>query len=149
MFASLYSHHTALCSLISHFTLPKLCGGLHTTHSLAIPLKIVSTPWREFFKLGGLSGILLLVGTLPFIDNWSHIGGFVFGIVSGIVFLPYVTFGDWDLKRKRILLMICIPTLLLMIVLAFLTFYRLQTTTFCSWCKYLNCIPYTSEIQCS
>eukprot|EP00048_Salpingoeca_helianthica_P004004 m.72749 g.72749 ORF g.72749 m.72749 type:complete len:615 (+) comp13002_c0_seq1:3238-5082(+) len=111
--------------------------------------QIVSNAWSEFFKLGGFSLLLLMVGTLPFIDNWSHIGGFVFGIVSGIVFLPYVTFGDWDLNRKRILLLICIPVLILMIVLAFVTFYRLQTTSFCSWCKYLNCIPYTSQIECS
>lgn len=35
----------------------------------------------------------LLIGTFPYIDNWAHLGGFVFGIVSAIVFLPYITFG--------------------------------------------------------
>lgn len=89
-----------------------------------------------------------MIGTLPYIDNWSHVGGFCFGVVSGIVFLPYVTFGDWDLRRKRILVAVCAPLLLLMIILAFVTFYKLQTTEFCSWCKYLNCIPYSSQVSC-
>jgi membrane associated rhomboid family serine protease len=33
------------------------------------------------------------IGTFPGIDNFAHLGGFVFGIVSAIVFLPYITFG--------------------------------------------------------
>ena len=35
----------------------------------------------------------LLIGTLPFIDNFANIGGFVFGVPLAIVFLPYITFG--------------------------------------------------------
>lgn len=110
--------------------------------------QIVPNRWWEFSKLGGLILVLLMIGTLPYIDNWSHVGGFCFGVVSGIVLLPYVTFGDWDLGRKRILVAVCAPLLLLMIILAFVTFYKLQTTTFCSWCKYLNCIPYSSQVSC-
>jgi hypothetical protein len=70
------------------------------------------------------------------------------GFVSGIIFLPYVTFGDWDITRKRILLAICLPLLVVMMTLAFSFFYKIQGTTFCSWCKYLDCIPYTSDIDC-
>jgi hypothetical protein len=90
-----------------------------------------------------------MIGTLPYFDNWSHVGGFCFGVVSGIIFLPYVTFGEWDLARKRILLIVCMPLLLLMIVMAFVVFYVLQSTSFCSWCQYVNCIPYTDAVSCS
>ncbi len=60
------------------------------------------------------------------VDNWSHIGGFCFGAVSGIVFLPYITFGKWDARRKRILLLLCIPLLMIMFIVAFVMFYLIQ-----------------------
>ena len=39
-------------------------------------------------------------------DNWSHIGGFVFGVVSGIVFLPCVPAAPRPVRgrRRRLLL---------------------------------------------
>lgn len=108
--------------------------------------------------------VLLLVGTLPFIDNWSHVAGFFFGkdicprsiaspsyptgVVSSIIFLPYITFGKWDVRRKRILVLVCMPLLAIMLILAFVLFYNVQNTQFCTWCKYLNCIPYSSNIDC-
>lgn len=80
----------------------------------------------------------LMIGTLPFIDNWSHIGGFVFGLVSAIVFLPYITFGKWDLTRKCLLLVFAIPSLIIMLIVAFVYFYRVQSIHFCSWCHYAH-----------
>ena len=44
-------------------------------------------------KLLLLTGIALLLGTLPFIDNWGHIGAFLFGLPLSIIFVPYITFG--------------------------------------------------------
>lgn len=138
--------------------------------------QIVPRPLTQLLKLLTIIAVSLLVGTFPFVDNWSHVGGFFFGVVSGIVFLPYITFGKWDATRKRILLIICVPLLLVMILMSWLTFYLIQNTEFCSWCvcslslrsywfparnldnlqrrprrrcHYLNCIPYTSDFDCS
>ena len=105
-------------------------------------------PWREFIKLTLIAVVALMIGTLPYIDNWSHIGGFFFGLVSGVIFLPYITFGKWDMTRKRILLAVCGPALIVMSVLAFVYFYKIQSTTFCWWCKYVDCVPYVSQIDC-
>lgn len=41
-----------------------------------------------------------MVGTLPFVDNFAHIGGLVFGIFAAMAFLPYITFGRWNRIRK-------------------------------------------------
>ena len=52
----------------------------------------------------GLQNALLLgiFGLIfPGVDNWAHVGGFVFGLLASIVFLPYITFGAWDRLRKR------------------------------------------------
>eukprot|EP00043_Microstomoeca_roanoka_P001193 m.31450 g.31450 ORF g.31450 m.31450 type:complete len:633 (+) comp10688_c0_seq5:273-2171(+) len=111
--------------------------------------QLLDHPWVQFGKLMGVIGFLLLIGTLPFVDNWSHIGGFAFGTVSGVVFLPYITFGEWDVARKRLLFFICFPLLIAMFVAAFVTFYQIQNTNFCSWCGYLNCIPYSAELSCN
>jgi len=39
------------------------------------------------------------LGLLPLIDNFQHIGGFIMGIVSGVVFLPSIHIG----KKKKML----------------------------------------------
>lgn len=151
-------------------------------------MQLLEKPWWKLTKLMSVVLALLLIGTLPFLDNWSHVGGFAFGehvslkccvsgffvffylslelklswlhenlfshlswwlgVVSGIVFLPYITFGEWDVARKRLLFLICFPLLIAMFVAAFVTFYQIQNTEFCSWCHYLNCIPYSSSLSC-
>eukprot|EP00039_Didymoeca_costata_P023778 m.8231 g.8231 ORF g.8231 m.8231 type:complete len:695 (-) comp3858_c0_seq1:58-2142(-) len=110
--------------------------------------QVVPNPWSQLIKLSLIVAFSLLIGTFPYVDNWSHVGGFAFGVVSGIVFLPYITFGKWDARRKQILLAICVPLLLLMMLAAQITFYRIQNSNFCSWCPYLNCIEYSDEIDC-
>eukprot|EP00730_Choanoeca_flexa_P003670 TRINITY_DN11470_c1_g4_i1.p1 TRINITY_DN11470_c1_g4~~TRINITY_DN11470_c1_g4_i1.p1 ORF type:complete len:597 (+),score=131.65 TRINITY_DN11470_c1_g4_i1:75-1865(+) len=110
--------------------------------------QIVPNAWRSLGKLGAVILVLLIIGTTQYVDNWSHIGGFAFGMVAGIVFIPYITFGKWDLARKRLLLLVCMPLLLLMFIAAFVTFYQIQNTNFCTWCDYLNCIPYSPDMTC-
>ena len=108
--------------------------------------QIVDRAWLEVLKLTGILVFLLAVGTLPFIDNLANIGGFLFGIPAAIIFLPYITFGKWDAWRKRILLIICIPLLIIMYAVAFIVFYLVRDPDFCSVCHYFNCIPYTSGL---
>ncbi|EGD75713.1 hypothetical protein PTSG_07830 [Salpingoeca rosetta] len=111
--------------------------------------QLLEKPWLQLLKLVAIIAFLLLVGTLPFLDNWSHVGGFAFGVVAGIVFLPYITFGEWDVARKRLLFFVCFPLLIGMFIAAFVTFYQIQNTNFCSWCDYVNCIPYSPDLSCN
>lgn len=73
-------------------------------------------------------------------------GGLLFGVPSAIIFVPYITFGKWDSARKRLLLVICVPFLFMMFLVGFLTFYLIPTLDFCSFCHYINCIPYSSDL---
>jgi len=95
--------------------------------------QIVPDAKTQLAKLLTIISVSLLIGTFPYVDNWSHVGGFCFGVVSGVVFLPYITFGKWDARRKKFLLLLCVPLLFTMIVLSFLTFYLIQNTEFCTW----------------
>eukprot|EP00056_Hartaetosiga_gracilis_P005497 m.85323 g.85323 ORF g.85323 m.85323 type:complete len:628 (+) comp12188_c0_seq1:148-2031(+) len=110
--------------------------------------QLCNRPHIKLIKVLLIVVFFLLIGTTSYLDNWSHIAGFAFGIVSGILFLPYVTFGSWDLARKRLLVFISFPLLIAMIIMTFVTFYVIQNTDFCSWCHYLNCIPYAPELPC-
>jgi hypothetical protein len=49
---------------------------------------------RTLFKLLAITIIALLIGTLPLVDNFGHVGGFFFGIPLSIIFLPYINFGS-------------------------------------------------------
>ena len=95
--------------------------------------KLVPNPWWEFTKLATIIAVAFVIGTFPFIDNFSHIGGFVFGIMASIIFLPYITFGKWDYARKRLLLFINGPLLIVLIITSLVAFYAIQDSDFCPW----------------
>jgi membrane associated rhomboid family serine protease len=100
---------------------------------------LMKHPWMELFKL--MLNILFsfLVGTLPNIDNFAHVGGFVSGLFAGILFMPKIYFGKWDKRRKLIFMALSVPALVVFVVLTLKSFYDGANT--CSWCKYFNCIP--------
>ncbi|KAI9090095.1 hypothetical protein DFS34DRAFT_585330 [Phlyctochytrium arcticum] len=101
--------------------------------------RLISRPWVELFKMMVQIIISILLGMLPFVDNFAHVGGFYTGIVSGLLFMPTIHFGKWDKWRKRILMMVALPTLVLILFFLIRGFYGAGPT--CTWCKYLNCIP--------
>ena len=107
--------------------------------------QIVDRAWLELIKLTSFVIILLFLGTFPFIDNWAHLGGLLFGVVSAVIFVPYITFGKLDACRKRVVLLICLPLLFLLFIAGFVTFYLLGGD-YCPNCRYINCIPYTSGL---
>ena len=84
-----------------------------------------------------------VLGTLPYIDNFSQIGGFLFGLPAAFIFVPYITIGKWDRAKKFCIVLIAIPVLLLMFVVGLLVFYNLPNPDFCPDCSYIDCIPYT------
>ena len=91
--------------------------------------------------------IFLMIGTLPWIvNNWTHIGGFVFGVLAGICFVPYLSFGAFDRIRKRCLVLVCFPVLVAMLLVGFIIFFEVQISEFCGdTCRHFNCIPWTKD----
>lgn len=110
--------------------------------------KLVQNPRWEATKLGFFMIVAFLLGTLPFVDNYSHLGGFIFGILSAMIFLPYITFGKWDFIRKRALLLIAIPVLFVLSILVMVGFYKIQNTDWCVGCHKFNCVEYHKDIKC-
>ncbi|XP_029432690.1 inactive rhomboid protein 1 isoform X2 [Rhinatrema bivittatum] len=105
--------------------------------------QILASPWRAFFKLLTVVLFLFTFGLLPWIDNFAHISGFISGFFLSFAFLPYISFGKFDLYRKRcqiiIFLLIFFGLFSGLVVLFY--FYPIK----CEWCEYLTCIPFTDK----
>ena len=119
--------------------------------------RLLRRPWVEFLKLGVVVLLLFLLGLFPFIANFAHIGGFVFGFLLSGILVPYhsLEYADKGKKKEKpkydiyriikwAMVIVGIPAVLLLFVLFFILFYVVQDT----WdgFRYLNCIPFTSTI---
>uniref|UniRef100_A0A452FK07 Inactive rhomboid protein n=1 Tax=Capra hircus TaxID=9925 RepID=A0A452FK07_CAPHI len=105
--------------------------------------QILARPWRAFFKLLAVVLFLFTFGLLPWIDNFAHISGFISGLFLSFAFLPYISFGKFDLYRKRcqiIVFQLVFLGLLAGLVVLFY-FYPVR----CEWCEFLTCIPFTDK----
>ncbi|XP_017716215.1 PREDICTED: inactive rhomboid protein 1 isoform X1 [Rhinopithecus bieti] len=105
--------------------------------------QILARPWRAFFKLLAVVLFLFTFGLLPWIDNFAHISGFISGLFLSFAFLPYISFGKFDLYRKRcqiIVFQVVFLGLLAGLVVLFY-FYPVR----CEWCEFLTCIPFTDK----
>lgn len=106
--------------------------------------QMLKSPFKAIGKLLGIIGFLFVLGLLPWIDNFAHLGGFICGILLSFIFLPYICFGEFDKRRKRIQIFVCSILLLAYYVLAIVLFY-ITPIRDCSWCQYFNCIPLTED----
>ena len=119
--------------------------------------RLLVHPWIEFLKLGIIVLFLLILGLFPFIDNFAHIGGFVFGFLLSGILVPYHSLENLGIetqgkKRKHdrfrivkwVMVIAGIPAVLILFALFFVLFYVVQDT----WdgFRYVNCIPFTDTI---
>ena len=100
---------------------------------------LIKEPYKELFKMVAMIIFSFLIGMLPGVDNLAHVGGFIFGILSGLIFMPKIYFGIWDRRRKVLATVLAVPLLVLALVMFAYSFYT--GARICSWCQYFNCIP--------
>ena len=107
----------------------------------------------------GILSFLILVGFLPWVDNYAHIFGFIGGLFLSFTFLPYLTFSDignsacgsmscskilYARKGRQWLIIVSLSIVFFMLIGLLLVFYLLPALE-CEWCKYLSCIPFTDK----
>ncbi|XP_052467169.1 inactive rhomboid protein 1 [Carassius gibelio] len=105
--------------------------------------QILARPWRAFFKLSCIVLFLFAFGLLPWIDNFAHICGFVSGFFLSFAFLPYISFGQVDMYRKRLQILVALA-LFLGIFSGFVVLFYIYPVK-CEWCELLTCIPLTDK----
>jgi len=100
--------------------------------------KLIIGPWKELIKMLTIIAFSLGIGLLPFVDNYAHIGGFIMGILTGLIFLPAIIFSKRHLRIKRILMVISVFLSIGLFIWVFKQFYNPGYE--CKWCHYLNCV---------
>ncbi|KAL1497983.1 hypothetical protein ABEB36_008858 [Hypothenemus hampei] len=105
-------------------------------------------PNRALFKLLSITFVLFLIGLLPWVDNYAHLFGFVFGFLLSYALLPFVSFGRYDRHKKVFLIWVCLLTALFLFVLLVLLFYIIPVYD-CKVCSYFNCLPLTRDFCAS
>ncbi|ORX63804.1 rhomboid-domain-containing protein [Anaeromyces robustus] len=101
--------------------------------------KVIVNPVKDLIILIITIIISLGFGILPFIDNFSHIGGFIMGILVSIIILPSNKSSGQSQKTKMISIIISV------LISCFLFFWTIRqfyvSNKKCEWCQYLNCPP--------
>ncbi|XP_021371859.1 inactive rhomboid protein 2-like [Mizuhopecten yessoensis] len=108
---------------------------------------IVKKPAVELTKICGLLVVFLMLGTLPYIDNYSIVSGFLLGVICSVLFLPFLSFRQQQKHCRIVLLCVGGPLIFLVYFVLLYVFYKVQTFEECSGCKLFNCVPYT-ETMC-
>ncbi|XP_062293049.1 inactive rhomboid protein 2-like [Scomber scombrus] len=105
--------------------------------------QILEKPWKAFLKLLGIVLFLFMCGLLPWIDNIAHIFGFLSGLLLSFSFLPYVTFGNFDKYRKRILIAVSLIAYIGLFSSLIVWFYIYPINW--HWLEHLTCLPFTNK----
>lgn len=118
---------------------------------------LLERPWIEFLKLVGVSVFFLLLGFIPYVDNYAHIGGFIFGFFISGILVPYGTFKEvWKLTKQKeedfrvyrlvklFMIFVGLPAVFLLYGLFFVLLYEVQSTA--GFLSYLTCVPLTSTL---
>jgi len=118
--------------------------GARTVDTLQT-LQFASHKTRIVLELVAQTILILGVGTLPWLDNFAHVGGFLIGVMFGLGFLPFIHFSKRDKFVKALVSSEARVILLLALVGLVIMFYMVKDPNFCSFCKYANCIPWTKD----
>ncbi|XP_074027428.1 rhomboid-5 isoform X2 [Leptinotarsa decemlineata] len=105
-------------------------------------------PHQALCKLLSITSALFLVGLLPWVDNYAHLFGFVFGFLLSYAFLPFISFGNYDRHKKIFLIWVCLAAAWLLFICLVLLFYIIPVYD-CKVCSYFNCLPITRDFCAS
>ncbi|KAF9244619.1 hypothetical protein BU15DRAFT_41909 [Melanogaster broomeanus] len=93
-----------------------------------------------------LFGIAL--GYVPYVDNFAHLGGLCMGLLVGTTLYPVVS----PTKRHKGIMwafrITAIPLAVVLFVTLIRNFYTSDPYAACSGCRYLSCIPTSSNNHC-
>jgi len=102
----------------------------------------LSNPGQALVQLIAILLLLFIFGLLPWIDNYAHLAGFVFGFLLSFAVWPHVPY----LRRrgKIISVIVCMSLSVSLFVLLIVLFY-VSPLYKCPNCQYFNCIPFAPQ----
>ncbi|OXH49895.1 hypothetical protein J004_03928 [Cryptococcus neoformans] len=130
-------------------------GALFATNAcvvvdLVLHWKYEERPKLKAFLLFLEFGIGFAMGYIPnAVDGLAHLGGWAMGILCGTILYPAIT----ETKRRKYVIWGCRVVALALIIMAMVmtikNFYTDDPNKACEWCKYLSCIPTSSNDHCT
>ncbi|KAE8748491.1 rhomboid like protein-1 [Frankliniella occidentalis] len=105
---------------------------------------MLKRPSHALFKLLGITLMLFVLGLLPWVDNYAHVFGFIFGFLLSYALLPFVSFGPYDRQRKIALIWVCLLSSTFLFAALIALFYVIPVYD-CEICTYFNCLPLTRD----
>ncbi|ORX43342.1 rhomboid-domain-containing protein [Hesseltinella vesiculosa] len=116
--------------------------------------KLIDNPGREILKLLVSTIISLILGLLPGckkfltknifvgLDNFAHLGGFVVGLVAGVILCPMPMLSKKSMWVKWVARLSATVVLVVLFVVCINVFYNsADPSQICPGCKYLSCLP--------
>ncbi|KAH7928549.1 rhomboid-domain-containing protein [Leucogyrophana mollusca] len=99
-----------------------------------------------FMSVELIFGIAL--GYIPYVDNFAHLGGLCMGLLVGTTLYPVIS----PTKRHKLIMwgfrLAAIPLAIILFVVLIRNFYTSDPYAACSGCRYLSCIPTSSNNHC-
>ena len=78
-----------------------------------------------------------------------HIGGFLFGLFASLALLPRTNYRCRSLAVNSCVKAIFVTLLLILLVCMCVAFFLVRNPKkFCSWCHYVDCVPYKKDHFC-
>jgi len=96
----------------------------------------------EVVKLLAILLTLFVLGLLPWIDNYAHLAGFIFGFLLSFTMWPYIPY--LSRRGKIVSVFICMSVSLGLFVMLIVLFY-VSPLYECPNCHYFNCIPFAPQ----
>ncbi|CAD6934407.1 unnamed protein product [Tilletia controversa] len=90
----------------------------------------------------------LALGLLPGLDNFSHIGGFICGILGGLAFGPSIHPSAKHRVAVWVIRLVSLGLMVGFLVGLATNFFRSEDPAqACRWCRYLSCLPVFSQCK--
>lgn len=88
--------------------------------------------------------ILIIFGLFPFVDNFSHIGGLIMGILTGLMLTPNLNFGKNAACIHGIISLIAFPVMSTLFMICLVIVFRSINTdlSWCKGCNKINCVNF-------
>merc|ERR1719499_3007848 len=143
-----YHPEATLCSQVS--CMGDVCGVLATfVVEVVKTWEILGSPWLALGQLLAVMGVLLLLGLVPWVDNYAHAFGFVTGLLLAYAILPELRkFPDGHeeddaAKGSRMKRVAAVVAAIAIFCILFTVFYTFAFD--CAFCKLLSCLSIFSD----
>ena len=120
-----------------------------------ILVEVLST-WRGNHKIARLIitiieiVIFILMGLLPFNDNFSNIGGILMGILAGLTMMPNTAVSKVETVIRLVIAFLAFPIMATIFCLCLVLYIRnVNTENLCNWCRSFACVNFSFAEWCS